>query len=619
MTTCDCCNNIVHQVALTCQSCHCTWCHSCVEQFHHRITRHGITDYAWLKWTKQILEHGDGTQTLCVPPEDSPCCSLKQSGYLKNPLKLAELMNPGTPGRKKSSVIHDGVMILPEYEIAVAPSFRHVDIISMCKQADTNENGPLHGVIDPMVATAFAMQGKVPKQDIRLKKFVSDYKTLSIPGISKTGNQETQQVKVKWSIIPYASSCVQPEKGGTLVDPEQWSKMTLFMTKKQMRHVQKKGVDVWILLGEPKAQNADYHVLTARWLGNDIAPHCHDATFEFLTSLPSCKRWGGIQVDRRNGANGNRNTFDPSSLKKFMTQKNKCPGKSKTSVVIPREKDFVFFWKKNKEAKAGNHSIGCFAYPFPMNGFQVSIEERWFQEPNTVPPQMIDLLLEQAETKMLVHLVVKELNNQRNTRHERTIVSTTVENQECIYGEIIDVMQEKLPPKAVTEHMFLWLSIAVCKISVITGALRYHEDVASRKDKSEYHCFWEPKTLIKIPSRSGKDGTTSLPLGRGGGGPGNFVMAIVDHSFTRDALVWITDQIRRGLAPDQSVDSFLLILRLLWRQRRQEEEQRQGGQCSRHNRRQGPELPENQRQVWGPHARRFLNNRDREKRKRKRG
>ena len=120
----------------------------------------------------------------------------------------------------------------------------------------------------------------------------------------------------------------------------------------------------------------------------------------------------------------------------------------------------------------------------------------------------------------------------------------------------------------------------------------------------------------QIPSRSGKDGTTSLPLGRGGGGPGNFVMAIVDHSFTRDALVWITDQIRRGLAPDQSVDGFLLILRLLWRQRRQEEEQRQGGQCSRHNRRQVPELPENQRQVWGPHARRFLNNRDREKRKR---
>ena len=102
----------------------------------------------------------------------------------------------------------------------------------------------------------------------------------------------------------------------------------------------------------------------------------------------------------------------------------------------------------------------------------------------------------------------------------------------------------------------------------------------------------------QIPSRSGKDGTTSLPLGRGGGGPGNFVMAIVDHSFTRDALVWITDQIRRGLAPDQSVDGFLLILRLLWRQRRQEEEQRQGGQCSRHNPRQVPELPENQRQVW---------------------
>ena len=358
---------------------------------------------------------------------------------------------------------------------------------------------------------------------------------------------------------------------------------------------------------------------TARWLAKEINKHRHDATFEFLTSLPSCKNMDGIQVDRRNGANGNSNTFDPSFLRKFMTQKNKCPGRSKAAVVIPREKDLVFFWKKNNEVKAGNHSIGCYPYPFPMNGFQVSMKKRWFQkpskasslEPSTAPSQLIDLLLEQAKTKMFIHQVVRVLNNQRSASDQKLIVPEAVENQEWIYREISIEMKKKLPSNAITEHLFLWLSLAVCKISVITGALRYHEDVSSGNDDSKYHCFWEPKTLIKIPSRSGKDGTTCLPLGRGGGGAGNFVMAIVDHSFSRDAMDWIIAQINAGRAPDRPLNGFLLILRLLRQQRRNEEEEREQGQCSR----QAVEMPEEERQSWLSHARRYLNNKARDKRR----
>ena len=62
-----------------------------------------------------------------------------------------------TQDERKALTVHDGVMVLPEYDIAVAPSFRHVDIVSMCKQEDTEEDGPLHGVIDPLVATDFAV------------------------------------------------------------------------------------------------------------------------------------------------------------------------------------------------------------------------------------------------------------------------------------------------------------------------------------------------------------------------------------------------------------------------------------------------------------------------------
>ena len=611
MEACNCCSNSASQIALSCQRCECTWCYACVRQFHQRITDFGITTYPWLKWTAKVLSEASPALPICVPPKESPCCFLRESGYLDPHPKRPQIMKL-TDLEKDALEIHDGVMILPEYEIAVAPSFRHVDIISMCKQNEAKEDGPLHGVIDPLMATHFAVQGSVPSQDIF--KFKHAKEDLFI--------QESQKVLVKLSFIPVSRSSLSSEKGGTMDNEQQWENLTLFMTKQQIQKEQKNGVDLWILLGEPRSSHpkADYHVLTARWLRKEIPKLCHDSTYTFLKGHTSYKRWDGLQVDRRNGANGNIMTYDPSSLKKFMLKKNKCPGQSKAAVIIPSEMGLQFFWKKEKKKKKKKkeNAIGNYSYPFPLGGFQVSMEKSWFQNQSSTTFPLINLLMEQAKVKLFVHKVVQKMNCQRSAKHERLIVSMAVKNQDDIYKLIGNEMKHLDKGQGEdddNESLFLLISIAVCNISIITGALRYHEDVPSGTDNSKYGCFWEPKTLIKIPMLSGKR-ETSLPLGRGGAGIGNFVMAIVDHSFSRAALDWIIDQIRRGRAPDRPLNGFLLVLRRLRQQQRQQEEERRQGQCSGPNHRQAPELPENLREAWGSLARQYLNNLSRNQRRR---
>ena len=617
MTTCNCCSNSVQQTALSCHGCECAWCYICVQQLHQRITDCGITTYPWLKWTAIALSEVSPAHPLSVPPEESPCCFLKESGYLDPPPKRSQIMKL-THDERKSLKIHDGVMILPEYQIAVAPSFKHVDIISMCKQKMAKEHGPLHGVIDPLMAAHFACQRSEPLQDISQFKHTYEHVCL----------EESQKVLVKLSFISVSRSSSSPEKGGTMEDDEQWKSCTLFMTEQQMQKEHEHGVDLWILLGEPRSRSskADYHILTARWLGRKIPELCHDSIYQFLKGHPNYKSRNGIQVDRCNGANGNIRTYDRTSLKKFMLIKNKCPGETKAAVIIPSEMGLKVFWKKEEEEnvkkkkkKKNKSAIGNYTYPFPLGGFQVSMEKGWLEKESAT--SLLDLMMEQAKAKLFVHKVVQEMNCQRSANYERLIVSQAVKNQEDIYKQIRNAMKHPkkgLGEDADNEYLFLLISIAVCKISVITGALRYHEDVASRSDDSKYHCFWEPKTLIKIPSLSGKDGTTSLPLGRGGAGIGNFVMAIVDHSFSREALDWIIDQIRRGRAPDRPLNGFLLVLRRLRQQQRQQEEERRQGQCSGPNHRQAPELPENLREAWGSLARQYLNNLSRNQRRRSR-
>ena len=230
-------------------------------------------------------------------------------------------------------------------------------LISAYIQQEKKENGPLHGVIDPLMATEFARQGKVPKQTIKCKKFKSSYRTVILPG-------EQAKVKVKLSIIPYARSCDPPEKGGTLVDPEQWSNMTLFMTKNQMREEQQnQGVDVWILLGEPRVEDAGYHVLTARWLAKEINKHCHDATFEFLTSQPSCKNMDGIQVDRRNGANGNSNTFDPSFFEEVHDSEEQMSWEIEGSCCHTKRKGFCILLEEEQRSQSWESQYWLLSIP----------------------------------------------------------------------------------------------------------------------------------------------------------------------------------------------------------------------------------------------------------------
>jgi hypothetical protein len=577
--------------------------------FRQRMELEGITeiDFPWLAEVKKFLASPSIGETV-VPPEISPCCHLsnllhpQSKGQSSEKRKWVSLdfddcpvdgcrvvdcrlddsqekcnnvvsssrrkktterskktmeRSKKTMERSKKQVICDGCFLVPNHRLMVAPSFKHVDVLSLARQVDSGEPGLLHGVMQPNVACFFEEQGLLPRTDPGLD-LIADFRCSN--SFRHPINKKEVCLKLRISMYQYHGS--DALAGQTLTCPKVYQDQLHLMTEAQCETERRKfRSDVWIILGAPSVQEGDFHVVTARFLSYDYSQWGGadtDALYNFFhCHLPK----KGLSTDRVGGSNGTSKSINSKALLKFLRLPGITPRQSKSVLVIPKGFDLhVFYVNPYGKKKVVKH----YKYAIPTFAGQLRLCKSWLKK----APECVYTILEmQVSCKVLMGAIAKSLNAIIKTNGWSSVV-TGVPHKLKKYHNYRLLCQEAVVVQEATNHRVQQLFrpeqeiettfflAATTKISVVESALFHHKDITHKHaDHPKLSAFFEPKTLHVVANKS--HDKTFPPLGRGGAGRGKYVFALLDHSFGETTGDWRWAEFRDRHALPMTLAQFL--------------------------------------------------------------
>ena len=428
----------------------------------------------------------------------------------------------------------DGILFFPNYQAGIASSVLYPDTCCLGKQK-ANHFAPAHCLLTPKLYHEFRKEGTYPFNE-RLKnihEFTSHF-DLCDPMINKV---------VRWKafvqVIPYVGK-LPFELGGNFMFKEEHRKIlkeyNIYQKKSAVDKLAKKGFDLSILLGENPDKDGDLFLLNCRWLRypNVIL---NDRELQYLW-----KRVGNkMDMKRKGGSNGQDCTMNWSKFFQGIHRSGHCPRSAHAAFWILRNRQITCVYMTNslKERK-----VASFTYGLPKHEGQVDLSKKYLRLAPTSIRQMFKVT---AVSRWLTPFVIILLNDQIQKRagihnlcsHKRTRkrsikkLKTRTSNITFIdrYSVYIQSVSNCLAINAVEnkthEDIYEYLLLN-CSFTCLCDAVDLHIDTPKKNGGNT--SFVESRTLIVVDFLS----TCNLsdpPLGRGGAGPGKYVLALIDHPY----------------------------------------------------------------------------------------
>ena len=517
----------------------------CVAEFLKFFKKKSI-DIPWIAQAKLFLESGE--KLVEIEPSISPCCQYRVSGIGVKSRKLR--LNRAKRRRQDSScptleriedpVVKntmddlDGVLFFPNYHAGIASSVLYPDTCCLGRQID-KQFAPAHCLLTPKLYQDFKKEGTYPfngRSDI-LHEYTSHF-DLHDPMTNKV-----IQWKAFVQVIPYKGE-LPFELGDNFTFEEEHRKILkeyyIFQKKTVVDKLSKKAFDLCILLGENPEKGGDLFLLNCRWLRYPNV-FLRNAEIHYLW-----KRVGNkMDMRRKGGSNGKECTINWSKFFQGIHRSGLCPRSAHAAFWIFKNKQItcVYMTKSLVERK-----VASFTYGLPKHEGQVDIGKRYLRN---APKSIRKLFKTTAVSRYLTPFVINLLNDQiqksngihnlcshKRTRKrslkklpERNLNLTFIDRYSLSLQSVSNNLAEKAVENKTHEDIYEYLLVN-CSFTCMCDAVDLHIDVPKKNNGNT--AFVETRTLIVVDFLSTFD-VSDPPLGRGGAGPGKYVMAIIDHPY----------------------------------------------------------------------------------------
>jgi len=303
---------------------------------------------------------------------------------------------------------------------------------------------------------------------------------------------------------------------------------------------------------DPEQPDAAFSLPTCRFLCIDLLEMmddgARDALYKFLQAELSR---GGCDVARRGGSNGNEDTVDYKTLFRFLHYPGSTPRASYAckwmisgSKLIPI---YITPYERKYIAKAHEYSIPILAGQLRWTNARLARGEKQV-------PGFLQLMLKFTEVKFVSTLVIQGLNRRIDSEGWESLFmhATGYRNKNFAHHNhrpIVPgaVAAELRTIEIVMKHAggnpidILLGILQSCFTSFLAAAVGLHNDIAKRNALfRELVEFLEPKVLFLIRCMSTFD-PSDPALGRGGAGPGAFIIAC---TYCISVLVWLVQMVR---------------------------------------------------------------------------
>ena len=528
--------------------CQANACIYCVEVLYRLMVKKNInpSTYPLMNIFCSFIKNPMGTMNV----EYGTCCELRVNWLGETPGHRKRKGEKRYKGHSKANItstkeaptdhtpLFDGCFVLPHHKALICPSFKYVDVLALGHQSNTGEPGLLHGVLHTSVATLFQSQNLRPRTQGGSGVIIDTRIQLSY---SHALDNEPVSGQVRVTMLEY-NNTDNSKSGGNMTDPNDFQDLLLLMTPKQCDEESKRGTVSWMIVAAPKTQHGDFHIYD-RELDNEcpsMSTAEQNSHYEFYHNrLPK----GGISLDRKGGSNGTADSLELKHFLKLLKLPGGTPRQSRGVIYVVSGKTIhVFYIATNLTERTGKH----YAYPMPVPAGQIGVKKCWFEKStmdDTHMEKLIEVLQLQAESKVCVHGKIKELNRRlqedggwaglvsqvsnkvRDFHNQRLLVTEAIAVQDKTNRILSDTIHKN------QERLSLWFLTVSAKLSLVECPLMFHQDKTRKHpDMSTAESFLEPKTLHLAPCKSSNI-PTDPPLGRGGAGCGQYVYALLDHSF----------------------------------------------------------------------------------------
>jgi len=290
------------------------------------------------------------------------------------------------------------------------------------------------------------------------------------------------------------------------------------------------------LIGENPDKDKDFFLLNCRWLRY---PNIH---LEVEDQQYLWNRMGGqLDMRRRGGSNGQNYSIDWYKFFQAIQRPGMCPRKAHGAFWILKKKEILcVYMKKSIEER----KVVSFPYGLPKHEGQVNLCKRFL---NGAPTNVRKMFQITATTRYLTSFLIEEINKQisesngifnlyncRVTRKRKLKKKNNENSTVCFVDRntaSIQSFSNKLAKEAVkngTHKNICEYLLLNCSITCMCDAVDLHIDIPKKNGGN--NGFVETRTLVQVNFLSTFD-IADPPLGRGGAGPGKFVIALIDHPY----------------------------------------------------------------------------------------
>jgi hypothetical protein len=476
---------------------------------------------------------------ITIPPSIAHCCRLKvdvkrkrnQLHRIKKKQKKADLSSS-----QSNFATNDGLLHYAPYRVVITPSIRFFETLCVAEQGRKNDldyQQPVyHSVIPNEVARNFDNQGIFPSgdsSDIIIGDFCMDVPVeLPFNAYRTIQNWRVRRVLIKFSLDykthPKLGSCCLADKdyfrSCLRIFDEEWENEDI-----------KNGIDVCLITGQPgpldlgrneillsgRIYKQEFSIPLSQNVGKQAL--INDA---FLSSCYEALSKTGYVTHRVGGSSGDYGATAEQLL--YFKEHRGCfpnvagavlhlsmgSGKWRSYYISPYAK------RKNKMVKTWQYSTPQIGGVFQWNAKQSSSFPHFFDRMSMVRSTMARVIIGMQQTNRYINIspraiAAQERYNQLAKKHAKT--------KGCS-EDVVEVREDR-------PLSFLHSMNQQVVYSFVGYTVGNHKDVTKTNVSKE---LIECKALLSWPSRSisvTEESTTAL--GRGGLGPGQFTVMIVDH------------------------------------------------------------------------------------------
>ena len=242
---------------------------------------------------------------------------------------------------------------------------------------------------------------------------------------------------------------------------------------------------------------------------------------------------------RKGGSNGTIENLDVEKLFKALSRPGLSPRQSHASMWILRKKEIVLLYMGCISEARELHG---FTYAYPKHEGQVTLSKKFLNSTSTgifhlfkisaVIKYLTPYLIQSLNSKIREHRGFHSLSSSISNKKLKQLGLSFVDRNAAITQDLVNRIGERAVEMKVDNGKYkdIWHFLLLhCSVTCIADAVDLHIDKPKKNAfMPENEGFVETRILVAIDFLSTGD-RDDPPLGRGGGGPGVYVIALIDH------------------------------------------------------------------------------------------